>query len=41
MTAARQRGSRRTAQQYDPLGAMGSRPLAVVLGAGSVVWEKT
>ncbi|MBO9040855.1 hypothetical protein N8D74_00940 [Curtobacterium flaccumfaciens] len=43
MTAAGQRhgsgwGSRRTAQQYDPLGAMGSRPLAVVLGAGSVVW---
>lgn len=43
MTAARQRlgsgsGSRRTAQQYDPLGAMGSRPLALVLGAGSVVW---
>ncbi|MDM7883790.1 hypothetical protein QUG92_01605 [Curtobacterium sp. RHCKG23] len=31
------RGSR-TAQQYDPLGAMGSRPLAVVLGAGGVLW---
>ncbi|MDD1386415.1 hypothetical protein [Curtobacterium poinsettiae] len=31
-------GPRRTAQQYDPLGAMGSRPLVVVLGAGSVVW---
>ncbi|MBF4613711.1 hypothetical protein [Curtobacterium sp. VKM Ac-1376] len=30
--------ARRTAQQYDPLGAMGSRPLAVVLGAASVVW---
>lgn len=28
----------RTAQQYDPLGAMGSRPLAVVLGAVGVVW---
>jgi len=28
----------RTAQQYDPLGAMGSRPLAVVLGAGAVLW---
>ena len=31
------RGSR-TAQQYDPLGAMGSRPLAVLLGAGGVLW---
>ncbi|WIE74728.1 hypothetical protein [Curtobacterium sp. MCSS17_007] len=31
------RGSR-TAQQYDPLGAMGSRPLAVVLGAAGVLW---
>lgn len=31
------RGSR-TAQQYDPLGAMGSRPLAAVLGAGGVLW---
>ncbi|MCA5924562.1 hypothetical protein [Curtobacterium oceanosedimentum] len=29
---------RRTAQQYDPLGAMGSRPLAVVLGAAGIVW---
>jgi hypothetical protein len=29
---------RRTAQQYDPLGAMGSRPLAIVLGAGGVLW---
>ncbi|PZE68168.1 hypothetical protein [Curtobacterium sp. MCBD17_021] len=39
MSAGRQRGSgRRTAQQYDPLGAMGSRPLAVVLGAGGVLW---
>ncbi|WIB76454.1 hypothetical protein DEJ28_12370 [Curtobacterium sp. MCPF17_002] len=28
----------RTAQQYDPLGAMGSRPLAIVLGAGGVLW---
>lgn len=28
----------RTAQQYDPLGAMGSRPLAIVLGACGVVW---
>jgi hypothetical protein len=28
----------RTAQQYDPLGAMGSRPLAVVLGAVGVLW---
>ncbi len=34
---ARTRGSR-TAQQYDPLGAMGSRPLAIVLGAGGVAW---
>lgn len=33
MTAAR-----RTAQQYDPLGAMGSRPLAVVIGAAGTVW---
>lgn len=32
------RASHRTAQQYDPLGAMGSRPLAVVLGAGGVLW---
>jgi hypothetical protein len=31
-------GTRRTAQQYDPLGAMGSRPLAVVIGAGGVLW---
>jgi hypothetical protein len=45
VTAERRRGAdrprgaaRRTAQQYDPLGAMGSRPLAVVLGAGGVVW---
>ena len=39
--ADRGRGSgsgRRTAQQYDPLGAMGSRPLAVVIGAGGVLW---
>jgi hypothetical protein len=28
----------RTAQQYDPLGAMGSRPLAIVLGACGVLW---
>jgi len=28
----------RTAQQYDPLGAMGSRPLAIVLGVGGVLW---
>ncbi|MCJ1713462.1 hypothetical protein [Curtobacterium sp. VKM Ac-2922] len=28
----------RTAQQYDPLGAMGARPLAVVLGAAGVLW---
>jgi hypothetical protein len=35
---ARGGSGRRTAQQYDPLGAMGSRPLAVVLGAGGVVW---
>ncbi|ROP60299.1 hypothetical protein [Curtobacterium sp. ZW137] len=28
----------RTAQQYDPLGVMGSRPLAVVLGAVGLVW---
>ncbi|MFJ3383962.1 MULTISPECIES: hypothetical protein [unclassified Curtobacterium] len=28
----------RTAQQYDPLGVMGSRPLAVVLGALGLVW---
>ena len=35
-TRSRSRG--RTAQQYDPLGAMGSRPLAVVLGAGGVLW---
>lgn len=35
--AARARAGR-TAQQYDPLGAMGSRPLAVVLGAAGVVW---
>lgn len=28
----------RTAQQYDPLGAMGSRPLAIMLGAGGVLW---
>ena len=33
------RGSR-TAQQYDPLGAMGSRPLAVLLGAGGVLWAQ-
>ncbi len=31
-------GARRTAQQYDPLGAMGSRPLAIVIGAASVLW---
>jgi hypothetical protein len=31
-------GASRTAQQYDPLGAMGSRPLAVVLGAAGVLW---
>lgn len=31
-------GTGRTAQQYDPLGAMGSRPLAVVLGAAGVLW---
>ena len=31
-------GGSRTAQQYDPLGAMGSRPLAVVIGAGGVLW---
>ncbi|TDW44220.1 hypothetical protein EDF52_111103 [Curtobacterium sp. PhB42] len=30
--------ARRTAQQYDPLGAMGSRPLAIGLGAASIVW---
>ncbi|WP_439692090.1 hypothetical protein ACRQ4B_14370 [Curtobacterium sp. SP.BCo] len=29
----------RTAQQYDPLGAMGSRPLAIFLGACGVVWS--
>lgn len=28
----------RTAQQWDPLGAMGSRPLAVLLGAAGVLW---
>lgn len=28
----------RTAQQYDPLGAMGSRPLAIFLGAAGVLW---
>lgn len=28
----------RTAQQYDPLGAMGSRPLAFGLGIGGVLW---
>ncbi|MBE7163106.1 MAG: hypothetical protein INR72_17850 [Williamsia herbipolensis] len=28
----------RTAQQYDPLGALGSRPLAVVLAFVGVVW---
>ncbi|WIB66478.1 hypothetical protein DEI93_10865 [Curtobacterium sp. MCBD17_035] len=28
----------RTPQQYDPLGALGSRPLALVTGAASVVW---
>ncbi len=33
MTAAR-----RTAQQYDPLGAMGSRPFAVVIGAAGTAW---
>lgn len=33
MTAAR-----RTAQQYDPLGAMGSRPFAVVIGAAGTLW---
>ncbi|MGN8049864.1 hypothetical protein ACTJKO_09240 [Curtobacterium sp. 22159] len=32
------RDSSRTAQQYDPLGAMGSRPLAIVLGAAGVLW---
>jgi hypothetical protein len=31
-------GARRTAQQYDPLGAMGSRPLAAVISAGGVLW---
>ncbi|UBQ01567.1 hypothetical protein [Curtobacterium sp. TXMA1] len=30
--------SARTAQQWDPLGAMGSRPLAVLLGAAGVLW---
>ncbi|WP_420368257.1 hypothetical protein [Curtobacterium sp. L1-20] len=29
----------RTAQQYDPLGAMGSRPLAILLGVGGVLWS--
>ncbi|PZE95862.1 hypothetical protein [Curtobacterium sp. MCBD17_008] len=39
MSRTTRRGpGRRTAQQYDPLGAMGSRPLAVVLGAGGVLW---
>lgn len=28
----------RTVQQYDPLGAMGSRPMAIVLGGGGTVW---
>ncbi|WP_144713896.1 hypothetical protein [Curtobacterium pusillum] len=37
-TARRRVGASRTAQQYDPLGAMGSRPLAIVLGASGVVW---
>ncbi|RUQ04573.1 hypothetical protein [Curtobacterium sp. HSID17257] len=30
--------SARTAQQWDPLGAMGSRPLAVLLGAAGILW---
>ncbi|WP_439688781.1 hypothetical protein ACRQ4C_11860 [Curtobacterium sp. SP.BCp] len=30
--------ARRTAQQYDPLGAMGSRPFAVVIGAVGTLW---
>jgi len=34
----RLRGTGRTAQQYDPLGAMGSRPLAALLVAGGVLW---
>ncbi|WP_144763526.1 hypothetical protein [Curtobacterium sp. 9128] len=39
MSARAPRGVQdRTAQQYDPLGAMGSRPLTVVLGAVGVVW---
>jgi hypothetical protein len=39
--AARRRAlprAQRTAQQYDPLGAMGSRPLAAVIGGGGVLW---
>ncbi|MBT2502944.1 hypothetical protein [Curtobacterium sp. ISL-83] len=31
-------GGSRTAQQYDPLGAMGSRPMAIGLGAAGVLW---
>jgi hypothetical protein len=36
--AARSAHPRRTAQQYDPLGALGSRPLALVLAFGAVLW---
>jgi len=32
------RSPARTAQQYDPLGAFGSRPLALVIGIASIAW---
>ncbi|PCN49195.1 hypothetical protein Csp2054_03150 [Curtobacterium sp. 'Ferrero'] len=38
MTAPTSGPQRRTAQQYDPLGAMRSRPLAIVIGAAGTVW---